>query len=125
MDSLLLAAVYVELLGERQAALHLGSGSSAEHHMGMARAPALQRPVPLSPRPEREQPGHACPEDHRVISDLPHPVLPTPGRPRPDRTGASSAGLARRDMPPTLGGQRPGGFGGTAQSGAAAVGVST
>ena len=55
VDSLLLAAVYVELLGERQAALHLGSAGSGEQHMGMARAPALRRPVPLPPRPEREQ----------------------------------------------------------------------
>ncbi len=54
MDSLLLASVYVELLGERQAALHLGAGSHSEQRMGMARAPALQRPVLLPTRPERE-----------------------------------------------------------------------
>jgi DNA polymerase-3 subunit epsilon len=54
MDSLLLASVYVELLGERQAALHLGAGSPGER-MGAARAPALQRPSPLPPRPERQR----------------------------------------------------------------------
>jgi DNA polymerase-3 subunit epsilon len=55
MDSLLLASVYVELLGERQAALHLGAGSHSEQRMGTARASALQRPAPLPPRPERER----------------------------------------------------------------------
>ena len=51
MDSLLLAGVYVELLGERQAAMHLGA---AEQRGGTARAPTLQRPAPLAPRPARE-----------------------------------------------------------------------
>lgn len=51
MDSLLLAGVYVELLGERQAAMHLGA---AEQRSGTARAPTLQRPTPLAPRPARE-----------------------------------------------------------------------
>jgi DNA polymerase-3 subunit epsilon len=54
MDSLLLASVYVELLGERQAALHLGVGSHGEQRIGLARAPAQQRPAPLPARPERE-----------------------------------------------------------------------
>ncbi|HWE17058.1 MAG TPA: DNA polymerase III subunit epsilon [Hyphomicrobiaceae bacterium] len=48
LDSLLLAGVYVELLGERQAALVFGGGGA----LGMTRATvgqALQRPVPLPP----------------------------------------------------------------------------
>ncbi len=52
MDSLLLADVYVELLGERQAALSLavdGGGSNRAHKSGNKKA-ALQRPKPLKPR---------------------------------------------------------------------------
>lgn len=54
VDSLLLASVYVELLGERQAAMHLLGVGEADFHAGMARAPALQRPTPLAPRPTRQ-----------------------------------------------------------------------
>lgn len=53
MDSLLLADVYVELLGERQAALGLGAdGGAAGATMGTSndRAPAKQRPEPLPSR---------------------------------------------------------------------------
>jgi DNA polymerase III subunit epsilon len=54
LDSLLLAGVYVELLGERQAALVFGGGGG----LGLARATvgqALQRPVPLLPLLSREE----------------------------------------------------------------------
>lgn len=55
VDSLLLADVYVELLGERQAALTLSSQSGAAAADGPARAkggkvPALQRSAPLNSR---------------------------------------------------------------------------
>jgi DNA polymerase III subunit epsilon len=54
LDSLLLAGVYVELLGERQAALVFGGGGA----LGMARATvgqALRRPAPLPPLLSREE----------------------------------------------------------------------
>ncbi len=53
LDSLLLASVYVELLGERQASLGLVSsaaGPAAVSVAGLAGAPALTRPRPLPPR---------------------------------------------------------------------------
>ena len=53
MDSLLLAEVYIELLGVRQAALGLGieQAGSIGGEIGMsARAPAMQRPRPLAAR---------------------------------------------------------------------------
>jgi DNA polymerase III subunit epsilon len=55
VDSLLLADVYVELLGERQAALGLGSASSsaaarAASGGGRAKMGAMQRPSPLPSR---------------------------------------------------------------------------
>lgn len=51
VDSLLLAEVYVELLGERQAALVLQtSGTPALRTMGNGRRVAAQRPEPLQPR---------------------------------------------------------------------------
>jgi DNA polymerase III subunit epsilon len=53
MDSLLLAEVYIELLGERQAGLALTSKnapqSSGSGRAGSARAKVKQRPVPLPP----------------------------------------------------------------------------
>ena len=57
LDSMLLANVYVELLGERQATLGLG-GQGGSEAVGQRRiAPARQRPQPLAPRlsPEAEQ----------------------------------------------------------------------
>lgn len=59
MDSLLLAEVYVELLGERQATLGLAKSDTGERRNSAAAAKtrqALQRPVPLPPRltPELE-----------------------------------------------------------------------
>jgi DNA polymerase III subunit epsilon len=57
MDSLLLAEVYVELLGVRQAALGLAmdgdAASGAEGGM-FAKRPAAQRPTPLRPRLDAE-----------------------------------------------------------------------
>ncbi len=52
MDSLLLAEVYVELLGVRQAALGLAmEGSAMESESGgFAKRPAARRPAPLEPR---------------------------------------------------------------------------
>ncbi len=54
VDSELLAAVYVELLGERQAALSLVEGGGLSGSPGRgdtgAGAPAVQRPRPLPPR---------------------------------------------------------------------------
>ena len=54
MDSLLLAEVYMELLGERQAALGLSSGKGAasggSNGRGNAAVKALPRPVPLPQR---------------------------------------------------------------------------
>jgi DNA polymerase-3 subunit epsilon len=49
MDSLLLAGVYVELLGERQATLGL-VGQGAQTAIELAIAPARLRPQPLTPR---------------------------------------------------------------------------
>lgn len=59
MDSLLLAQVYVELLGERQASLVLGAGAesdagSASGRMNGRRAPVPQRAAPLPSRLSRE-----------------------------------------------------------------------
>ena len=53
IDSLLLADVYVELLGERQAALGLGSGAGStvdRRRRGAAKHQAKQRPTPLPSR---------------------------------------------------------------------------
>ena len=50
MDSLLLANVYVELLGERQATLGLGGAGAAEDAVQLRAAPARARPRPLQPR---------------------------------------------------------------------------
>lgn len=60
MDSLLLAEVYIELLGERQAALVLGDKGADRGAGGMisrmsARPPAAQRPEPLPSRVSPEQ----------------------------------------------------------------------
>ena len=50
MDSLLLAGVYVELLGERQATLGLGGQGGAETSIQLNIAPARPRPEPLPSR---------------------------------------------------------------------------
>jgi DNA polymerase III subunit epsilon len=51
VDSLLLASVYVELLGERQATLGLGSQTQAANAVqARSRAAAKQRPAPLPVR---------------------------------------------------------------------------
>jgi DNA polymerase III subunit epsilon len=50
MDSLLLANVYVELLGERQATLGLGGQSEIERSVRARLAPARRRPAPLPTR---------------------------------------------------------------------------
>ena len=50
MDSLLLANVYVELLGERQATLGLGGQGGAEASVQLRIATARPRPEPLRPR---------------------------------------------------------------------------
>ena len=50
MDLLLLASVYVELLGERQIALSLGGRGSTAQAGGAAYGRARQRPVPLQTR---------------------------------------------------------------------------
>jgi DNA polymerase III subunit epsilon len=50
LDSMLLASVYVELLGERQATLHLSRQGSGEQVMRARAAKAKQRPAPLPPR---------------------------------------------------------------------------
>src|SRR5215468_6097934 len=50
MDSALLASVYVELLGERQATLGLGGQGEAETALELRRVPALPRPHPLPSR---------------------------------------------------------------------------
>jgi DNA polymerase III subunit epsilon len=50
MDSLLLANVYVELLGERQATLGLGGQGGVETSVQLRLAPARPRPQPLPPR---------------------------------------------------------------------------
>ena len=54
LDSLLLAGVYVELLGERQATLGLNSNSAAGMAMGGTAAKAKQRPAPLPSRLSEE-----------------------------------------------------------------------
>ncbi|MDX2157793.1 MAG: DNA polymerase III subunit epsilon [Hyphomicrobiaceae bacterium] len=61
MDSLLLAGVYVELLGERQATLELASSSRQAVSRSAVRIAARQRPVPLPARltPEDEA-AHAA-----------------------------------------------------------------
>ena len=53
MDSLLLANVYVELLGERQATLGLGGQGGAEASVQLRIATARPRPEPLPPRLSR------------------------------------------------------------------------
>lgn len=75
VDSLLLAEVYVELLGERQAALGLAAGddhangSSGSRKRGRVAA-ALQRPAPLKPRlTEEDARRHA--EFVKTLSDAP------------------------------------------------------
>ncbi len=50
MDSILLAHVYVELLGERQATLGLAGQGAAEAAVQLRPAPARPRPEPLRPR---------------------------------------------------------------------------
>jgi DNA polymerase-3 subunit epsilon len=62
VDSLLLASVYVELLGERQAALGLTTGTQAQDAGPRGRAgPARQRPSPLpSPLTEADLEAHAA-----------------------------------------------------------------
>jgi DNA polymerase-3 subunit epsilon len=61
LDSMLLANVYVELLGERQATLGLGGQGGPESTTHLRAAAARQRPQPLAPRlsPEAEQ-AHAA-----------------------------------------------------------------
>jgi DNA polymerase-3 subunit epsilon len=61
LDSMLLANVYVELLGERQATLGLGGQGGPETTAHLRVAAARQRPQPLPPRlsPEAEQ-AHAA-----------------------------------------------------------------
>jgi DNA polymerase-3 subunit epsilon len=54
MDSLLLANVYVELLGERQATLGLGGQGSAEASVQLRLTPARPRPQPLASRVNAE-----------------------------------------------------------------------
>jgi DNA polymerase III subunit epsilon len=51
IDSLLLAQVYIELLGEKQAALSFAAGANnSQTQRDLKRAPARQRPSPLPPR---------------------------------------------------------------------------
>jgi len=61
LDSMLLANVYVELLGERQATLGLGGQGGPESTAHRRVAAARQRPQPLPPRlsPEAEEAHHA------------------------------------------------------------------
>jgi DNA polymerase-3 subunit epsilon len=54
MDSLLLANVYVELLGERQATLGLGGQGGLETSIQLRMAPARPRPQPLPSRVSEE-----------------------------------------------------------------------
>jgi DNA polymerase-3 subunit epsilon len=56
LDSMLLAGVYVELLGERQATLVFG-GNGAAGAVRTATGRALQRPVPLPPLLSAEDEG--------------------------------------------------------------------
>jgi DNA polymerase-3 subunit epsilon len=55
LDSMLLAAVYVELLGERQATLGLGGQIGQEATAKVRTAPAFQRPTPIAPRLSAEE----------------------------------------------------------------------
>jgi DNA polymerase III subunit epsilon len=50
VDSHVLAGVYVELLGERQATLGLAGDGRAESRIQLRAAPAIQRPTPLPSR---------------------------------------------------------------------------
>lgn len=60
LDSLLLAGVYVELLGERQATLGLNGAGAAEKGMRARAGKARQRPVPLPSRlSEATEAAHA------------------------------------------------------------------
>ena len=61
MDSLLLASVYIELLGERQATLELqGSTALRRTTAGNVRVLARPRPAPLAPRvTEADEAAHA------------------------------------------------------------------
>src|SRR5262245_65349515 len=54
LDALLLAAVYVELLGERQATLGLELSALSDRPVGTGTGKAAQRPEPLPPRIDRE-----------------------------------------------------------------------
>ncbi|HEU0062051.1 MAG TPA: DNA polymerase III subunit epsilon [Hyphomicrobiaceae bacterium] len=54
LDALLLAAVYVELLGERQATLGLEPSQLSDRRVGAGVGKAAQRPEPLPPRIDRE-----------------------------------------------------------------------
>jgi len=54
MDSFLLASVYVELLGEKQATLVLAAAGSAQHAGTGRRGAAAQRPAPLPSRISEE-----------------------------------------------------------------------
>jgi DNA polymerase-3 subunit epsilon len=54
LDALLLAAVYVELLGERQATLGLETFVLSDRTPGAATRLPTTRPVPLPPRIDRE-----------------------------------------------------------------------
>ena len=55
MDAALLAQVYVELLGERQATLGLAQNSAEGTRARLANTRAQQRPEPLPPRVSEEQ----------------------------------------------------------------------
>ncbi len=50
LDSLLLAEVYIELLGERQSSMELGQGREAAGADGGRNGPARERSHPLAPR---------------------------------------------------------------------------
>jgi len=54
MDSLLLAGVYVELLGERQTTLELAAMGQRSVARSAAKVAAVMRPVPLAPRLTQE-----------------------------------------------------------------------
>ena len=53
LDALLLAAIYVELLGERQATLGLELSALSDRPVGTGAGKAAQRPEPLPPRLDR------------------------------------------------------------------------
>ena len=60
LDSLLLAEVYIELLGERQASMELAQGPDGAVSSGARNAPALQRSNPLPTRlSEAEAKAHS------------------------------------------------------------------